>query len=363
MRPDTLGQIAAQVGASPNTVLRVLRGQNKEIWPSAIRRGEAVRAAARKMGYLPNGSARAMRSGRHNAVSLVLSTDAGRSYLPDGLFAGIHDALSAKGIRLIVSKLPDATLTDAHVMPVVLREWSCDGLLINYTDRVPEKMIRLLANYRIPSVWINRQSPADCVCYDDAGAAQAATRHLLALGHRRIAYLDFSPLSQWPTAHCSRADRYAGYATAMQQAGLTPACRDHVAGVPIAGRLDATVALLRGAGRPTAVLTFDAGLRLLHAAAVAGLRVPQQVSLMTFGPKDLDGNDPLGEEFHGRRLAMMCIPVAEAGRQAVAMLLRKIAAPAAALPARVLPLTLDPGDTCGPAPRGGPPTCRAHPAR
>jgi DNA-binding LacI/PurR family transcriptional regulator len=57
----TLERIAMETGVSPNTVRRVLRGENKEVWPGAVRRGAAIRAAARRLGFLPNGSARAMR--------------------------------------------------------------------------------------------------------------------------------------------------------------------------------------------------------------------------------------------------------------------------------------------------------------
>ena len=346
---DKLRRIAAEVGVSPNTVLRVLRGQNKEVWPSAVRRAEEIRGLAQRLGYMPNGSARAMRRGRFDAVALVLSTDRGRSYLPDDLFNAIHDALAARGMRLIVTKLPDETLTSRDLVPAILREWSCDGLLINYTDHIPRAMIDLVGRYKLPAIWINSRQPADCVYYDDFGGAMAATEHLLRLGHRNVTYLDFVGSDDPRGAHYSRIDRYEGYAQAMRLAGLTPTPAGTFAGVPVAERLEVTRALLASPSRPTALLSYDPGDRTLYAAALAGLRVPQDLSLLSFAPRP-PASAGRGETFIGRGLTTMRVPAEQAGAQAVQMLLNKIADPEEKQAARVVPLELEPGDTCGPPP-------------
>jgi LacI family transcriptional regulator len=346
-----LEQIAAEVGVSANTVLRVLRRENKEVWPSAVKRAEEIRKLAQKVGYLPNGSARAMRRGKFNAIALVLSTDRGRSYLPNDLFNGIHDAVNALSMRMIVSKLGDKELTSAKLMPAVLREWSCDGLLINYTDRVPEQMIRLIEKFHIPSIWINRKQRSEAVYYDDFGGAREATQRLLNLGHQRITYLDFLSKETWSNTHYSRTDRYAGYAEAMREAGLTPTPREQFAGVPAAERLSATCQLLRGAGRPTALIGYDAGVRIMHAAAVVKLRVPQDLSVLTFEPLPAaSAVQDQAEAFMGWTIGSMGVPGEQAGHRAVEMLTQKIAARDDAIPSVVLPLKFNPGDTCGPVP-------------
>jgi LacI family transcriptional regulator len=346
-----LEQIAAEIGVSANTVLRVLRSENKEVWPSAAKRAEEIRKLAQKVGYLPNGSARAMRRGKFNAIALVLSTDRGRSYLPNDLFNGIHDAVSELSMRLIVSKLGDKELTSEKRMPAFLREWSCDGMLINYTDRVPEQMIRLLGKFHIPSIWINRKQNHEAVYYDDFGAAKEATERLLKLGHRRIAYLDFIPKETWTNTHYSRTDRYAGYAAAMREAGMPSTPREQFAGVPAAERLSATCQLLRREGRPTAVISYDAGVRIMHAAAVVGLKVPQDLSVLTFEPlpaASSAGDHP--EAYMGWTISAMGVPGEDAGHRAVEMLTQKIAERDEAIDSVVLPLKFISGDTCGPAP-------------
>lgn len=348
---DKLTQIANEAGVSSNTVLRVLRGQNKEVWPSAIRRAQEIRELAKRLGYLPNGSARAMRQGRFNCVTLLLSADRGHSYLPDNLFNHIHDALHHRGIRLVVSKLADQKLTSEKVVPIILRELSCDGLLINYTDHIPKEMLKLIGQYQIPSVWINTRLPADCIYYDEFGGGMALTERLLQEGHRRITYLDFVPLSGRDTMHYSRVDRYEGYAQAMRSAGLESTAREQFAGVPRKDRLAATRSLLESPDRPTALISYDAFDRMLYAAALAGLRVPQDVSLASFGPAPVPTDPPeFGETFIGRRPTLARVPAERAGEQAVQMLLEKIADPQKILPPCVVPLELDPGDTSGPAP-------------
>jgi LacI family transcriptional regulator len=349
---DKLEQIAEQVGVSANTVLRVLRGENKEVWPSAIRRAQQIRGLARQMGYMPNASARAMRRGRFNCVALLLSTDEGKSALPHGLLDSIHDALAERGIRLIVSKLPDAQLTSEDVVPSILREWSCDGLLINYTDRVPRQMPQLIERYHIPSIWINRRQETDCVYYDDVGGARVACDYLIRLGHRRITYLDF--VHSVEGIHYSRRDRYLGYKEAMRTAGLEATAPGRYAGALVSQRLGMIVDLLRRDGRPTALLSYDAGERLLLAASQAGICVPEQVSLMSFGMNHAPTHtEAMGEAYIGRSVGIARVPSEKAGRAAVSMLLEKIARPQIKLSPTVVPLELEPGDTCGPAKAGG----------
>ncbi len=348
---DKLKQIATEVGVSTNTVLRVLRGENKEVWPSAIRRAGEIRALASQLGYLPNGSARAIRRGRFNCVSLVLSTSEGRSYLPPDLFNEIHDSLAEQNTRLIVSKLTDARLTDRDAVPSILRDWSCDGLLINYTDHIPPAMVELLERYSIPSIWLNSRQSGDCVYYDDFGGAMAATQHLIKLGHRRIDYVDFITIESPRRTHYSRIDRYEGYKQAMKLAGLLPTDRSRYADVPTSDRLNATRALLKQENRPTAVISYDSGERFLYAASLVGMEVGKDVSFITFEPKPpAAATYARGESYFGRAIGTMRIPAEIAGRRAVEMLQQKIEEPDRKLPACVVPLELIPGDTCGPAP-------------
>lgn len=335
--------IARQLGISQRTVSAALAGTGRV---SEKRRSQVLQAAQR-LGYRLNSAARAQRMQRFDAVGLLLSTEEGRSYLPQGLFNGIHDALHDAGKHLAIAKLPDAELVQQGIFPRILQQWCCDGLLVNYTDRLPEGMTARLRAEAVPSIWMNRKQPTDAVYYDDFGGAEQATEHLLSLGHRRILYLDFVGAQPMDGVHYSRVDRRAGYEAAMRQAGRQALFSDSLIGTPSRDRLDALVALLSRPDRPTAILTYDAAHRVLYAAALVGLRVPADLSLMTFGDEAFGTSAQHGEMYLGRSIAQMGLPTAEVGRQAVALLQQKIDEPQRVLNSRVLPLVLQAGDSCG----------------
>jgi DNA-binding LacI/PurR family transcriptional regulator len=306
-------ELARYLGVTRLTVHRALNGQ-----PGV---GQAKRQkivqAARDLGYRPNAAARATVTGRFNAAALVLSTQSGRSTLFPGLVAGAADALAAHDMHLSIARLPDEKLTDEGYMPRVLREWTVDGLLINYNQEIPDRLVELVQRHRIPSIWINSKQPADCVYPDDFGGGLQATERLLALGHRRIAFLSFSR-----PQHYSGADRLGGYEQAMRAMGLTP--------LPVlrparGNKLDATgddlrpltSEVLQGSERPTAVLTNGVreAVALMHAAAWLHLEVPRDLSIASFAESvEDDAVVPLSK---------MRITRTDLGRLAVKMLLEK----------------------------------------
>jgi LacI family transcriptional regulator len=248
---------------------------------------ERVRKLAAEIGYRPNASARAMRAGKFGTVALVLSAHPGRSYLPERALRGICQTLSDRELQLTIAQLPDEKLTDAGFVPRLLREYCCDGMLIDYTDHIPDRMIELIEQLRQPAIWLNRKQDHDCVYPDDLAMGREATRRLLAAGHRRIAYVDWGAgWKQLDQAHYSQRDRQAGYEAAMRDAGLT--CR-------IVRREDSTIDssaeelmaligdLVTGADAPTAFVTYSwpFGRRIAAAVMRRQRRVPQDVSLVT----------------------------------------------------------------------------------
>lgn len=341
-----LDQVAQRAGVSARTVTRVMRGDIKERWPSAASRAARIRQIARELGYRPNSSASAIRNGRFDCLGLLLSADEGRSNLPPMLLDGVHDELLERRMHLTIARLPDEALGAAGAFPRILEECCCDGLLVNYTDRIPAPMLQRLAEDPVPTVWLNCRRASDCIHYADLDAGRLATQTLIERGHRRIAYVDFTDFDANPENHYSRFDRHAGYLQAMREAGLTPWPRQRFIGLQRRARLDALVELLRSPQRPTAVISYDAGERVLLAATMAGLSVPRDLSIITFGD-ELPGEhaEADGESFIGVRLAKLRLPTHEAGRQAVRMLLRKIEQPELELPALVLPIRLDGGES------------------
>ena len=331
----TIHQIATHVGLSAKTVSRILSHADA---PHRAETRERVLAAARDLGYRPNLSARAMRTRRAGSVALLLSTVTHRSVLSNPLREGIQSALAEHGLHLLVASLPDARLTDEGFLPQVLREWATDGLLINYNAEVPPAMPAIITRHDIPSVWINAKREADCVHPDDFAAARQATERLIALGHRRIGFVEFGGV-----AHYSAADRRSGCRAALTAAGLGPPELLEGGGASATRAEQACAWLRRPAGdRPTAVLAYGAGLALpiVHAAALCGVQVPGDLSVITIAD-ELDVN-------LGRPIDTFVLPQELMGRTAVGMLVEKMAEPSHAQPPRAIPLAFAPGSTVGP---------------
>lgn len=329
----TMGDVAQHLGVSKMTVSCGLRGTGRV----APETRERIIDACRELGYRPNAAARAMAQGRFGTVALLLSTWEERSTLPSFLLSGVYRGLAEHEQHLMIAKLPDEKLTNEGFVPKILREWLADGLVINYNQGVPAEMVRIIEDHHLPSVWLNAKREHDAVYPDDYTAGREITEYLIGLGHRRIAYLELG----WNAAmrlhgerHYSQHDRHAGYEHAMSAAGLAPQRIEDVAGVTPKNIVAYTVGRLRAPDRPTALITTGHQI-VERAAAVAGVRIPEDLSLATFLSDPRVGNE--------MRPTAMVVPNEEMGIRAVEMLLRRIERPAEPVPVEVLRLSFKEG--------------------
>ena len=333
--------IAARAGVSQATVSLVLNDRQ-----TGVRIGDATRQrvleVAQEMGYRPHASAIAMRTGRSGCVALLLSTVDYRSTLPRGLLDGIDDALAERDLHLVVARLPDEKLISEGFVPKILRQWTADGLLIDYTDHIPPRFLEIIAGQQVPAIWLNAQLPGDCVYPDDVEAGARTARHLWKLGHRRIAWVDFSH-RDIPGEHYSGRSRREGARQVLRHKKLD-FCAALDAHVPQERRMAALSEMLKGANRPTAILTYgpeDAQAAIL-AAAQGNLQVPRDLSLLTFGP--------LGRHLGFLTLTTALVPEWQTGAAGVARLLEKIAEPQRALAPLKIEFGWQEGATCAPPP-------------
>lgn len=324
--PVTVKQIAEACGVSRPTVSLILNGRGDRYHVDTQRR---VHAVAQRMGYLPNGSARALAMGAApTGIGLLTSTTPHLSVVSN-MIPGIQRALRERNLHLTVAELPDQKLTDSGFVPKILREYSVGGFLVGYTHGVPPAMLELVKRHNIPTVWLNTKRPSDCVYVDDFGAFREATARLIRLGHRRIAYV-----ATHLSGHYSHADRADGYARAMCDAGLTP--------IPlratVADAEDAMVprlaAALDAADRPTAFITYGShdAAAIAHLALLRGLRVPDDVSLLTAAGEAVT--------FGIQKIATLRLPFADLGEAGVDMLLKRVAHPTRRIRSKPLSPTL-----------------------
>lgn len=330
----TLKQIAAQVGLTQPAVSNILNNKG-HLYRTETR--EKVLRVAKELGYRTNAAAKATATGRFGAIAMLLSTEPHRSSLFTGMMDGIQDGLAELDLHLTVAKLPDEKLTNTGYVPKILRQLMADGLLINYNADIPPSLIELIAEYRVPSVWINSRQEANCVFPDDLDAGHQATRRLLALGHQRIAFVSYSGGS-----HYSTCDRQAGYKAAMAEAGLPS--RIITRELPRAKRVAYSTSWLSEPerDRPTAVICYSetTAWPTIDAARALGMRVPPDLSVVTFHGGRCDET--------GFAIDTFVNPTQAVGRESVRMLLAKIEDPNQMLPPLSIKFGFEAGESCLP---------------
>ena len=270
--------------------------------------------------------------------------------------AGVHTALHERGLCLLCELMgevaPDGSGSDRA--PRIVRENAVDGLLVNYAFGTPAAIRDLLDRCGLPAVWINRKRDANCVRPADEGAAREATRFVLGHGHRRVMYLApggfvaGSAAAESDEAHYSEADRRLGYASEMIDAGLKPLVRvlppERIGRYAPGCGVDACARVLGEPDRPTAVVCGgDLGRSLVAAAWRLGLRVPEDLSVITF--------DNQAHADHTVAVDRMLVPHAAMGRAAITELLALIEEPTVARSPVVLPFGFhQTGTVSGPPP-------------
>jgi LacI family transcriptional regulator len=338
-RPATQQDIAAALGIAQRTVSRAFSA------PTAVTAAlrQRILAMAAALGYRPHSGARTMRTGRCDQVLLVQGQHATTSNLPAGTLSGLLDGLTADGVLLGIVRFDDEQLNRDGFLPSAIRDLRSDGLLINYTSNIPARLRTHIARHRIPAVWLNSRQQADCVHPDDLAAGRLLTDHLLALGHRRIAWVDLH-LGHTRQCHYSRHDRRQGYRTAMAAAGLAPMECIPAQEVPPGDLAAATAGVLSGAQRATAVACYSTleASAVMRCAGGLGLRLPTDLSLAVVDD---------AQAYLGMPMTTALLDSPELGRQAASSLLARIADPRRRLTPVAVPPRLAIGlSTAPPAP-------------
>ena len=320
----SLARIARSLGISVTTVSRALAGYDDV----AAATRERVQAEAARIDYRPNATARRLRSGRSEAIGVVLPAAPGQFDDPFFLrmLSAIGPALAKARLDLLVTTArPGADEMRAYRHLVESRK--VDGILLARTRRHDER-IGFLLDRDFPFVAHGRSEeprPFASVDIDGEAACRAACERLLGFGHRRIALINALPIYMF--AH----HRAAGWRAA---AGTGQALRE-VEPTEENGFL-AMQDLLR-TERPTAVLcaTDRLAVGALHALSHAGLRAGRDVSII--GYDDL----PLAT-YTDPPLTTIAQPIERAARRMVEMLLARMdGAPADGMqdiwPAQLIP--------------------------
>lgn len=286
--------VAKRVGVSQATVSLVLNGGDRRIRVSEATKLR-VREAARELGYVPNHAARSLSSRRAHTIT-VLTYGLDNPYYLD-LVLGIQQAASDGGyavnVLTIRKEWEQDSLTDQ------LAGGSSDAIIgAGGYDAVTLAALRHLSLRGIPVVaagWArkpDRHIPTIRVDFEAGGCL--ATQHLVDLGHTRIAHVTDGSTDQYKRRDAHRhpdhnpvSARVLGYHRALRDAGieLRPDLMLPRENSP-AGGAGAALELmsLPPNRRPTAIFFFNDYMALggLHALWKAGIRVPEDVSVIGF---------------------------------------------------------------------------------
>ena len=270
----TIRDVAARAGVSINTVSRVLNGRPEVKASTRIR----VQQVIDELGYRPNRLARSLIGRSSRMVGLVV-TDCTNPHSARQIQV-IQQELVTEGYAVLIFDTQESAAAEQAAIDLLL-EQVADGVILSPASNHSGSLTSLAQH--VPLVLLNRETdePVDCdiVLNDNAGGARAATEHLIALGHRNIAYVTARK------AVSTVRDRLAGYRGALIAADL-PADDRYVvrSEINVGDANDATRMLFERSDRPSAILAYNdlMAVGVLAALTEMGLRVPDDIALVGY---------------------------------------------------------------------------------
>ncbi|MFE9749066.1 LacI family DNA-binding transcriptional regulator [Saccharothrix saharensis] len=277
LRRASIRQVAAAAGVSASTVSNVLN--NPDLVATSTRR--RVEDAMSEVGYVRNGAARQLR-GAPSTIAGCLLLDTANPFFAE-VSRGIEDRLTEAGYLLIVGST-DVRFAQENKYLRMMEELGVRGILVNPSGSRLDRLVQL-SRRGTPVVLVDHpQAGAElcAVAVDDVHGGGLVADHLLALGHRRIAFLGSSADVR------SVGDRGAGLRCSLAAAGPDIAATLVEVRVPepcTVEAADSTVdRLLSLSPRPTAIVCFNdiVALGVLRGLRRRGVEVPDEMSVVGY---------------------------------------------------------------------------------
>lgn len=325
----TIEDVARLAGVGKVTVSYVLNGRAKQARITQ-ETCDRVIAAAKELEYRPSAVARSLVSKRADAVSLVFQFgeyfSAGSSFINE-VMRGVCEACVAADINLVLhTRSFKSPVEEAHA----LMDGRADGALIlrDYGDPMVEELI----SRGYPVVLFFTRPANDSVDFidsDNFSGGQAATQHLLDLGHERIGMVRGSRGS------VASNDRIAGYQAALLNGGIAPQETD-LFEVDVPDDLTCEFLEWVKSTEITGLVCWsdDVAFRCIHALSGAGYSLPDDLSIVGFDSSEAcDRCTP--------PLTSLRQPIYEMGYAAARKLIAKTRSEVDATSRSIYPLTLD----------------------
>lgn len=308
----TIKEVAAHCGVSQATVSRVLNGNFKHGFSVRREVHQRIVDVADSLGYRPNLAAKNLVQ-RQTKVIAILGCDIALGW-PVNIYQAVIDA--CVGVLHIGGYNICLTVPNLEENHCELPPWKVDGVIV--LQECSPETVEEMERANLPYVVINGVGGPNCssVIPDDIEATKLAIRHLLELGHTRIAYA--GPTREHKK-HRSIGDRHDTYLSELSKHGLEPV-RNHDKVFSSASAFLASSVMKY---RATAILAYDhiEAMRILHGAHMLEIQIPKQVSLICF-------NDEYLCNIVTPPLTTVAVPSRQMGRLAAKMLLGRLQSPA-----------------------------------
>jgi LacI family transcriptional regulator, gluconate utilization system Gnt-I transcriptional repressor len=301
----TLADVALLAEVTKITVSRYLR-EPATVAPATA---ERIRQALQRTAYMPNKQAGLLASGRSRMVAaLVPNLD--HSVFGETVQA-LSESLQPAGLELLLASTGYSQAREEEQLAAVLG-WAPAAIVVTGRQHAPGTLRLLQAaaagGTPVLEIWDHHPQPEPPfaqIGFDHRAVGRAMARHLLAAGHRRLAYLD-SSVAEDLRAH----QRGAAFAATARAAGARVQRLRAATGDPFDAGRRALDGLRRAAGQAVSAVACandQLGCGLLLEARARGLAVPGQLAVLGFG------DFPVGRHL-APALSTVHTPSAEIGR-------------------------------------------------
>jgi LacI family transcriptional regulator len=306
----TIHDVAKHAGVSPMTVSRVINGETNVREETRQR----VSAAVKALRYSPNQAARRLASA-HTIHIGILYANPSANYLSEFLLGSLEQS-SLSGCQLVIEKCEGIENESEAIQRLV--KGGIDGVILPPPLCDSKGALAAVREARLAAVLVASGKPApdfSAISINNFEASRAMTRHLLELGHRRIAFINGHP------NQTASGQRFLGYVEAMTEAGVSVVTDQVAQGYfTYQSGLEAARKLLDAAA-PTAIFASndDMAVATMAVAHSRGLEVPADLAVTGFD------DTPLATTVWPA-LTTVRQPIAEMACEAVRLLVEQIRA-------------------------------------
>lgn len=312
----TISDVAAAAEVSIGTVSRYINGL-------PVRNPEPIREAVERLGYVRNALAGSIRTQSTRTIGILVPNF---EEFHARIIARIAAQLRQAGYQAVIADYSD---TDNSLFDAVgfLTSHRVDAIVVGNVAADPAAL-EPVRKAGLPLVFYNDCPPgweADTIMVRNRDASARAVRHLIDIGHRRIGIVTGR------LEHTPASERLRGYHDALDAAGLQ--AEDSLQETGRWNRHDGYAAaerLIQSDAPPTAIFScnYQMSIGVLEYLREAGLRVPEDISLLSFDDVDLFALLPPG-------ISVVAQPLAEIAAETAQRILARLAAPRPEEPRRI----------------------------